>query len=197
MTLDQITFSNFDGWHLDSFLKKWKGIKQGHFLKKMLLAFRWLATSLLFYAGLFYAAFLALQRPTDRNSLKLWSFLIVLYAASNMFDGVLVLVIPMFLEFRCILLWAFLSMEPHTWAYVYDGIFDPSIGKVAAALAVLAKGETSRRLLLSGMQLQVDLLQVTTNAAVSCGAVADENAMRSALFVLSGQIDHNAHKKTA
>lgn len=118
---------------------------------------RWFVTSLAFHSALTYAAFLALKRPNDIQTLKLWMLLGVITATSYLLGDALSYVIPMFFEVRAIAVWGIIMMEPIGWADAYDKMCAPMLIGIASAVRDAAKSGYAKMgaLFLANLSLMV------------------------------------------
>lgn len=158
----------------------------------MLSSIRWLTTSFAFHSGVTYAAFIALRRPSEIGTLKLWMLLSVITALSYAFGDVLALLVPMFMELRAILVWGLILMEPVGWVDAYDTLCAPFLLFVVGSLRDASRSGYTRNIFLAVSRLFLLLTAQLLRIGGSLGALRDPSRVES---LLDGLLEEIAESK--
>lgn len=149
----------------------------------VLLAFRWLLTSALYYAALMYAAYVAFRPGASacvgpsspgrcgKETLKLWMTLGTVTAFSDTLGFGVLSWVPLFYELRCVFVWTLILMDPKAWAHFYDVVLSPSASWLLAQGHELKCCGPVQRCVLVLTTTLLSLFIVVLEVTVSTGAV--------------------------
>lgn len=150
----------------------------------MLHFIRLVLCSLLFNAGLLYAAFIAVRREggpsvgtPDVASLKLWTILLTMLGVSETLGPAICDAIPLYYEARCISVWVLLLLDPVGWAHIFDHAYSPAVSWVFSSLDRVGKSDATKVTVTWGISVISWTLSTALSVGVATEAIPESQAL--------------------